>query len=464
MEKAELDMIDKGAFDNDAEVIAVPVRGRGSPKVASAYLGLAFLLVFAPFGVIQAFTTTLLPSTGFLSLALVYGSFTVSSLCAPVLISIWPFRGDARICMAAASVFYVLWQVAVACKDLPFVLVASLLLGMAAGLLWVGQSVYLDSAAGCQRHLVALGRDETDKVGGDVVGTLNAWFFFFSGFAPILGNLITLVILSFKVPLDYMVWSMAAIGCLGVASLVFADARYREGFPSTPGVPILSAKDELVKRANEIWTAVKSSKGLRLLPLFILQGSSPAWTFGIFPTLIPMAGIPAERVPWTLALLFLIYGATLTPWSLALGKIYRHGGWRYLLAGIFVFQSIAYTLLILLGQGFFGSVESAATWTIVVVAAISSGIIDGTATSLSSNCITSSHKSGAMPVFSLYRATAALSFCLISIIATLIPYYAIAGIEWFVGIATLCTISSLMRRVDIEEASRQAQFQALARC
>jgi hypothetical protein len=457
----ELVLMEKCSLDQDLTLIKqVPLKGKGSPSFSASYLGLSFLFIFAPFGVIQSFVTTLLPSTGFVSLSLVYATFAMSSLAAPILISLWPFHGDTRLTMSFASCFYVLFMVSVATKLVTFVLVASALLGLAAGLLWVGQSVYLDSAAGCLRHLVALGKDETDK-NGDVVGTLNARFFFFNGFAPFVGNGITLIILSLKVPVEYMVWTMSAIGCIAIIALFFADPRYREGFnPTSPPVVFVSVKVEIVKRASEIWQATQSAKGLRLLPLFLLQGSSPAWTFGIFPTLVPLAGIPPDRVPWSLALLFLIYGAVMSTWSVILGRIYRYGGWRFLMLAIVALQTVMYTLMILLGQGVFGNTESALTWSILVISVMSCAMIDASSTSMSSNCITSACKQ-AMPFFSLYRASAAVSFCIISIIATLIPYYAIAGVELFVGVLAVCTVFGLMKRVELDEAVRQADFLAI---
>jgi MFS family permease len=78
-------------------------------------------------------------STGYLSLTLIYLFFFLGSLFTPVIHS----RFGSKNAIIAASLFYILYIIAIAFGQGILVIAASILLGVAASVLWSGHSVYI---------------------------------------------------------------------------------------------------------------------------------------------------------------------------------------------------------------------------------------------------------------------------------------------------------------------------------
>ncbi len=111
-------------------------------------LSLSFLLISFGFGAVQYyqtvyFTQAKMIEVGFWSLILIYFVFTLFSPLAGIFVS----KYGARKCMILASIFYFLFIFALLTKSIFWVYLASILLGVAASLLWIGQNSYLIRAS-----------------------------------------------------------------------------------------------------------------------------------------------------------------------------------------------------------------------------------------------------------------------------------------------------------------------------
>jgi MFS family permease len=111
-------------------------------------LSVAFFLIFCGFDGAQQYVTVLLEEmgigeTGFLSLVLIYLAFTVSNPLAPIVIT----RIGAKRSMCLSVVFYALYPSLVPSGSTALICFGSILVGVAAGVLWTAQSSYLIRAS-----------------------------------------------------------------------------------------------------------------------------------------------------------------------------------------------------------------------------------------------------------------------------------------------------------------------------
>ncbi|MDO8435822.1 MAG: MFS transporter [bacterium] len=111
-------------------------------------LSLGFFLLFFGFGAVQYyqvvyFSAKGMAEVGFWSLILIYAFFALFSPLAAVLVA----RYGAKRCMIFASPFYSFFILTLLVKSVSLVYLASIFLGIAASLLWVGQNSYLIRAS-----------------------------------------------------------------------------------------------------------------------------------------------------------------------------------------------------------------------------------------------------------------------------------------------------------------------------
>lgn len=111
-------------------------------------LSIAFLLIFLGFNGAQQYVTTFfsqanLPNLGFQSLILVYLFFTLSDPLASVFVS----KFGSKKAMLTGVIFYGLFILSLPTKSSVVIYLASILIGIGASLLWVGQNSYLVRAS-----------------------------------------------------------------------------------------------------------------------------------------------------------------------------------------------------------------------------------------------------------------------------------------------------------------------------
>ena len=111
-------------------------------------LSLGFLLIFFGFGAIQYYQVVYfaqadMAEVGFWSLILIYLFLTLFCPLAAFFVS----KYGAKRCMIFASLFYSLFILTLLAKSVFLVYFASILLGIAASFLWIGQNSYLIRAS-----------------------------------------------------------------------------------------------------------------------------------------------------------------------------------------------------------------------------------------------------------------------------------------------------------------------------
>ena len=111
---------------------------RGTRNVL--HMALGFLFVFFGFNTAQNFVVPLFGSVGSLSLGILYFVFTFVLLAAP---SIMAYVGGPKRAMVLGAWGYTLYMSSMIYLNEPLVLLASVLIGASAALLWTGQGAYL---------------------------------------------------------------------------------------------------------------------------------------------------------------------------------------------------------------------------------------------------------------------------------------------------------------------------------
>ncbi|KAG6769459.1 hypothetical protein POTOM_025095 [Populus tomentosa] len=149
-------------------------------------LSSAFLLIFLAYGAAQNLETTLntKDDMGTISLGILYVSFTFFSLIAS---SVVRFMGSKNAVLLGTSGYWLF--IAANLKPIWYTMVpASLYLGFAASIIWVGQGTYLTSTARSQARDYHLHE-------GTVIGNFNGEFWGMFASHQFVGNLISLAIL-----------------------------------------------------------------------------------------------------------------------------------------------------------------------------------------------------------------------------------------------------------------------------
>ncbi|KAI8892308.1 hypothetical protein BC833DRAFT_380756 [Globomyces pollinis-pini] len=103
-------------------------------------LGLAFLVILSGFNTVQSFITTLYPGyLGFISLTLLFIGYGVCSVVSPFILQYLSLKWV----MFSSSLVYSLFVASVILRFQWLLLLSSVLVGFAAGLLWVSEGVYM---------------------------------------------------------------------------------------------------------------------------------------------------------------------------------------------------------------------------------------------------------------------------------------------------------------------------------
>ncbi|KAJ3274554.1 DUF895 domain membrane protein [Borealophlyctis nickersoniae] len=236
----------------------------------------------------QAFLTTLFPTIGLISLATLYGFFALGSIIAPRVGE----KLGLKWAMVAGGTGYVVFIAALNGGVEAGMLLASLVVGICAGILWINQGAWVS------------------RVGKKSGGTMTGLFFTICNLNGIIGNSIALLILYTGLGTDAMLWFMLLVGAVGCIMLAFADPM-----AETPVEDIgafkrqaVSGGDSLVDQVKGMWKVAAMRRSVCLAPAMVLQGCNLAFTFGKFPTVV-------GPYPARVAEAFLCFGKVLFPLS-----------------------------------------------------------------------------------------------------------------------------------------------------
>ncbi|KAF5476020.1 hypothetical protein F2P56_007767 [Juglans regia] len=275
-------------------------------------LSSAFLLIFLAYGAVQNLESTLNTEQdlGTTSLGILYLSFTFFSLVASVVV-----RGlGSKNALVLGTTGYWLF-IAANLKPTWYTMVpASLYLGFAASIIWVGQGTYLTSTA--RSHARDYNVHE-----GTVIGNFNGEFWGMFASHQFIGNLISLAVLgdgtegsTSNTTLLYVVFLGSMT--LGTILMCFLTKRNHNGEDGSPdhSVGLYSTVVSLLKSVVSLLSDVRM---LLIIPLIAYSGLQQAFVWAEFTKEIVTPALGVSGVGGAMA----VYGAFDAICSLTAGRL-----------------------------------------------------------------------------------------------------------------------------------------------
>ncbi|KAJ6913122.1 UNC93-like protein 3 [Populus alba x Populus x berolinensis] len=275
-------------------------------------LSSAFLLIFLAYGAAQNLETTLntKDDMGTISLGILYVSFTFFSLIAS---SVVRFMGSKNAVLLGTSGYWLF--IAANLKPTWYTMVpASLYLGFAASIIWVGQGTYLTSTARSQARDYHLHE-------GTVIGNFNGEFWGMFASHQFVGNLISLAILrnGTEGSISGTTLLFTVFLCsmtLGTILMCFLSKRVDGGVegPKESSVSLYSSLTSLLK---SVITPLLDVRMLLIIPLIAYSGLQQAFVWAEFTKEIVTPALGVSGVGGSMA----VYGAFDAICSLTAGRL-----------------------------------------------------------------------------------------------------------------------------------------------
>ncbi|KAI9026740.1 hypothetical protein DFJ74DRAFT_755342 [Hyaloraphidium curvatum] len=413
----------------------------------AAYLGLCFACLFTAWSVTQNFLTTLFPGYGFLSLALIFASFGISSLLAPTLGRLPPISGDPRLAILFGGSLYCNAMLAVASGSVAYLLASSALAGLGAAMVWIHQGVYIEAVARKRAAADAAAVGEDGPEGAEArlrksVGEAAGTFWPLVALAGLLGNSVGLIVLSSGANSSTMIWTFFGIGLGALVLMFFANSEYREHrrilAPQATEKQFYGQKQLPEKQLSEkqlgvavppptrrtgdfadLFAFLRSKLALLTMPMFIMQGCTAAFNGGVMSSMVGLDG----GGPKTLTTYYLIHAVCGTIAAPTTSRIFQiRGGWTWctLLCAVALAAELSLSMLIVAGR--FGLPGDSTRHSVLLTTAVAAGTFDASFNALISCTIMKLSRDGPRPlvVFSAYRAASCLlGFVPVSVAATL---------------------------------------------
>jgi MFS family permease len=271
-------------------------------------MSFGFLITLGAYGSAQGLMTSLHEELGFICLAVLYGVFAFTNFTAPAIVQlIGPKWG-----IVIASIPYSLFCLACGSTE-PIILVsASIMMGFAASVLWTSQGSLL-----------------TECGQGVNMGFYSGVFCCIFGLNGVLGNVIIGALLTYEVEQIYVFLVMFGVGM--VSLLFFLPIRTISQIRvNDQPVDKKSAKTILRDMIDSIKKTIYyliDKKMLLLIPLYLYNGYSNSFFFGIIPPKIPLFYVPWINLTFSLSQPFV---------ALGLGKGSDIFGIRWMMAAAFI--------------------------------------------------------------------------------------------------------------------------------
>ncbi|KAF9679905.1 hypothetical protein SADUNF_Sadunf06G0064100 [Salix dunnii] len=263
-------------------------------------LSSAFLLIFLAYGAAQNLETTLntKDDMGTISLGILYVSFTFFSLIASLVVR---FMGSKNAVLLGTSGYWLF--IAANLKPTWYTMVpASLYLGFAASIIWVGQGTYLTSTARSQARDYHLHE-------GTVIGKFNGEFWGIFASHQFVGNLISLAVLrngaegttsGTTLLLTVFLCSMT----LGTILMCFLSKRV-DGGEEGPKDSSFGLCSSLISLLKSVITPLLDVRMLLIIPLIAYSGLQQAFVWAEFTKEIVTPALGVSGVGGSMA----VYGA-----------------------------------------------------------------------------------------------------------------------------------------------------------
>ncbi|AEE74771.1 UNC93-like protein 3 [Arabidopsis thaliana] len=272
-------------------------------------LSISFLLIFLAYGAAQNLETTVNKDLGTISLGILYVSFMFCSMVASLVVRL---MGSKNALVLGTTGYWLF--VAANLKPSWFTMVpASLYLGFAASIIWVGQGTYLTSIA--RSHATDHGLHE-----GSVIGVFNGEFWAMFACHQLFGNLITLALLkdgkegsTSGTTLLMLVFLFSMT--LGTILMFFIRKIDGEDGKGPVGSPV-GLVDSLASLPRMIITPLLDIRMLLIVPLLAYSGLQQAFVWAEFTKEIVTPAIGVSGVGGAMA----VYGALDAVCSMTAGR------------------------------------------------------------------------------------------------------------------------------------------------
>ncbi|XP_057970789.1 UNC93-like protein 3 [Malania oleifera] len=275
-------------------------------------LSSAFLLIFLAYGAAQNLESTVNTeeNLGTTSLGILYLSFTFFSLVASLVVRVLGTKNA----LVLGTTGYWLF-IAANLKPSWYTMVpASLYLGFAASIIWVGQGTYLTSTA--HSHAIDCNLHE-----GAVIGNFNGEFWGMFASHQLVGNLISLALLRDETggsasgtTLLFIVFLCSmTLGTILMCFLRKRDRKGEEGQPDSSG----SLYTRMISLSNSIITPLFDIRMLLIIPLIAYSGLQQAFVWAEFTKYVVDPALGESGVGGAMA----VYGAFDALCSLVAGRL-----------------------------------------------------------------------------------------------------------------------------------------------
>ncbi|KAG8647612.1 UNC93-like protein 3 [Manihot esculenta] len=300
------------ARDEEAPLVVDNLRHTSKNHTRDIHiLSSAFLLVFLAFGAAQNLETTVNTEQGLgtISLGILYLSFTFFSTVASLVVR---FLGS-RNAMILGTTGYWFFIAANLLPTWYTMVPASLYLGFAASIIWVGQGTYLTSSA--RSHATDYHLQE-----GTVIGNFNGEFWGMFASHQFVGNLISLAILRDGTEgrtsgTTLLFIAFLCIVTLGIILMFFLSKRdaKRERLEDSS----VSIYHSLISLSKSVVTPLLDIRMILVIPLIAYSGLQQAFVWAEFTKDIVTPAIGVSGVGGAMA----VYGAFDAICSLTAGRL-----------------------------------------------------------------------------------------------------------------------------------------------
>ncbi|XP_042511873.1 UNC93-like protein 3 [Macadamia integrifolia] len=293
-------------------VLGDSTRGRLRNRARDVHiLSCAFLLIFLAYGAAQNLESTLNSDEdlGTYSLGILYLSFTFFSVVASPVVQ---FLGSKNSLVLGTTGYWLF--IAANLKPSWYTMVpASLYLGFAASIIWVGQGTYLTSTARCHA-------EDNYLHEGTVIGNFNGEFWGIFASYQFIGNLISLALLkngkggsTSGTTLLFIIFLVSmTLGTILMCFLHKMDGKGEEGQPKS-SESFYSSMFSLFKK---VITPLHDRRMLLIIPLVCYSGLQQAFVWAEFTKYVVMPALGVSGVGGAMA----VYGAFDAVCSLAAGR------------------------------------------------------------------------------------------------------------------------------------------------
>ena len=232
------------------------------------FLAFCFFLLFLGFSVAQNFQTSGDETVGSMTLFLVYLSFCLMCLFAPIIVGTFPPR---RV-LWVSSLAYVLFTASNISFHPALSYVSGVLCGVAAATLWTAQPYLL--ARHAEAHELKNGQPRSSAL-----GLFNGTFFAIFMSANLVGNLLAAFLLQRRVPITSVFVVMTTICAAGSMGLLLLA-------PLSP-MPHAAETTPLISMLTQTVRMARDGKMQRLVIVFVCMGGVKSLIFGDLPVLVP---------------------------------------------------------------------------------------------------------------------------------------------------------------------------------